>query len=201
MKTTRLWELLLQKFDTRREGWVDLPRIEDLVPIDPRISMLMKAMFNSVTTLSDGMLRAQGKMETGETSAKESGGHQSSQAADSTTVFAWSEYVMKTRSLRLRTVKRALQRGIVMAWNQWCEVADERRRLQKFMRRALNGAVTNAWYKWQALLEDQGRMAKFVRRIMNRALASLFLMGGYDTRAEAHAEIHGEHATFAQAYI
>ena len=168
-----LWELLLQKFDTRREGWVDLTRIEDLVPIDPRISMLMKAMFNSVTTLSDGMLRAQGKMETGETLRKNRVVINLRKRLIRPPFSAWSEYVMKTRSLRLRTVKRT-QRGIVMAWNQWCEVADERRRLQKFMRRALNGAVTNAWYKWQALLEDQGRMAKFVRRIMNRALAAAF---------------------------
>ena len=65
-----LWKVLLAKFDTAKMGAVDLNRIEDLVPIDPRISLLMKAMFNSVTTLSDGMLRAQGKMETGEVSAR-----------------------------------------------------------------------------------------------------------------------------------
>ena len=106
-----LWELLLQKFDTRREGWVDLTRIEDLVPIDPRISMLMKAMFNSVTTLSDGMLRAQGKMETGESLRKNRVVINLRKRLIRPPFSAWSEYVMKTRSLRLRTVKRALQRG------------------------------------------------------------------------------------------
>ena len=62
-----LWELLLSKFDTNQVGSVDLSRIEDMVPIDPRISLLLKAMFNSVTTLTDGLVKAQGKMNAGPT--------------------------------------------------------------------------------------------------------------------------------------
>lgn len=169
-----LWELLLQKFDTRREGWVDLHRIEDLVPIDPRISLLMKAMFNSVTTLSDGMLRAQGKMETGETLRKNRVVINLRKRLLEPPFGGWRDHVFKARSLRLRTIKRALQRNVAAAWNQWTDAAEERRRLQKFMRRALNGAVTSAWFKWLSLLEGQAKMQKFARRMMNRSLAKGF---------------------------
>ena len=169
-----LWQTLLDKFDSQHVGAVDLRRIEDLVPIDPRISLLMKAMFNSVTTLTDGMLRAQGKMETGESLRKNRVVINLRKRLLHPPFSGWRDLIMRQRSLRLRTVKRMSQRGLVMSLNQWIDVAQERQRLQKFMRRALNGAVTRAWYAWLAMLEGQERMGKFMRRALNSALAKGF---------------------------
>ena len=38
-----LWRKLLDRFDPSREGVIDLRGIEDLIPMDPRVTLLLKA--------------------------------------------------------------------------------------------------------------------------------------------------------------
>ena len=167
----KLWDLLLSKFDTRGTGSVDVSLVEDLVPIDPRTSLLLKAMFSSVTTLIDSMIKAQSKIDAGSELRKHRVVINLRKRLLAYPFGGWRDFVMHARSLRLKTVKRALQRDLLLGYNQWVDVAMERKRLQRFMKRALKGGVTRAWFQWLDTLSDKERMGKFVKRLLNASLA------------------------------
>ena len=172
-----LWETLLRKYgirrrqdDERQQPVIDLRRIEDLVPIDPRISLLLKAMFSSVTTLSDGMLRAQGKLDSAAHLRQNRVIINLRKRLTEPSFAAWRDMVQQHRELRIRTLKRALQRDVLMALNQWMHVVTETKRLQRFGRRMLARHLTRAWMQWLDALAGQARLQKWMRRALNASL-------------------------------
>ena len=75
------------------------------------ISLLLKAMFSSVTTLSDGMLRAQGKLDSSEDLRKSRVVLNLRKRLIGPVFHAWRELQSRHKELRIRTLRRATQRG------------------------------------------------------------------------------------------
>ena len=168
-----LWTTLLSKYGLRsqeQQGAIDLRRIEDLVPIDPRISLLLKAMFSSVTTLSDDMLRAQGKLDSVESLRQNRVVINLRKRIQEPPFAAWRDLVQRHKELRMRTLKRTLQRGVVAALNQWADVARERKRMQRFGRRLLSRELMRAWTQWLDVLAGKARLERWLRRALNASL-------------------------------
>ena len=128
-------------------------------------------MFASVANLSDNMLRAEAKLANADELKHNRVVINLRRRLIEPVYTAWRDRFRQEKALRLKVGRRMLSRDLLRGWMQWYGMAEERRRLQRWMRRALQAGVTRAWYAWLDALADQERMAKFLRRALNASVA------------------------------
>ena len=160
-----LWERLVAKFGGERDasgsgvGLIRIDRIADLVPMDPRLNLMMKAMVSSVAGVSERLERAQARAATqGERKAQRVILRMRKQIM--LPVFgAWAELVRTRLRNGRKAARAALHAGLGKGWRRWVEAwsdgAAERARLAKFMRRLIHrdlGRGWNQWHEWHTAM-------------------------------------------------
>ena len=155
-----LWERLVSKFGERDAeeageeggGRIRIDRISDLVPMDPRLNLMMKAMVSSVAGVSERLERAQARAATqGERKAQRVILMMRKKIIQP--VFAaWAELVQTRLRNGRKAARAALHSGLGKGWRRWVECwSDEkatRERLAKFMRRLMNREIGRGWNQW-----------------------------------------------------
>ena len=59
----KLWELLLEQYDPFKSGVIDLAQLQDLLSMDPRMSLLLNAMLQTITALNSTVEAAERKKQ------------------------------------------------------------------------------------------------------------------------------------------
>lgn len=85
----------------------------------------------------------------------------------------WLEYNAQLAELA-KLARRALNSGMMRAWNVWCDSLGDRHKMARFLRRAMNRGLAKAWGQWMEMLDEREMLAKFGKRMLNRAALKCF---------------------------
>ena len=166
----QLWATLLQKFGMRgEEDAVDLRRIEDLTPMDPRMNLMMKAMVASVAGVSERLERAQKRAQDQSASRANRVILTMRRQIMQPVLTAWAALVRERLRLARKALRCALHADLGKAWRQWtgvCEAAAAmRQQLDRFVRRFGNREVGRCWNHWFGLYEFMLKLRAVGRRL------------------------------------
>ena len=161
---------------------VAVRRIEDLIPVDPRVSMLLKAMFHAVAMVNDRVDRAQNKLAADTESKRTRVMLNLKRKVVGPVLEAWIDAFRKEKDLRGRCIRRTLNRDQYRAFAKWEELADERRQARRLMCKMVRAGEAKAWNRWlqyveehRCLAEEQQRLRRFMLRALNQQLSGAFL--------------------------
>ena len=70
--------------------------------------------------------------------------------------------------------RRALQAGVMKAFNSWLEHGDDVRKMKKFAGRLLNRKVAKAWGTWEGVCASGQKLQKFAARCVPATRPSSF---------------------------
>jgi hypothetical protein len=175
-----LWSQLLKKYGGDIDDAIALDRLADYVPLDPRVSLMMKAMVASVSSVTERFDRAQARAK-----------NQASSAANKAVLMwrkrilepvwlAWRDHFRQKKSLGNRAARAALNSTMGKAYRQWRYIAEEaanaKRRMSKFAKRMRNHGVSAAYNTWLAHYEQVLRMRGLMHRFKSPGLVKAFNM-------------------------
>ena len=103
------------------EGAVDVVRLADFVPMDPRLNLMMRAMVASVAGVTEKLERAQQR-------AQDQGASRANRviltmrrAILEPVLFAWAELVRNRLRLGRKALRAALHAELGRGWRQWLD--------------------------------------------------------------------------------
>ena len=187
-----LWARLLEMYDPQGKGAVQLERVRDVLPIDPRISVLLQQLVHSVAGCREYVAGATKK------AAKESELKQQRAVINLrkrmlAPIFGgWREVIQSERKLRTRAARHLKSQGLGAAFRSWialveanAETAKSRERMVRMLKRLQNQGITKALNCWLELVEARGDAAHRKARAQRRLDESLESVGGRHRGAAA----------------
>jgi hypothetical protein len=173
-----LWAKVLATYGGEIEGCVAIARLQDVVPMDPRISLMMRAMVASVATVEERLARqARRTADQGASRANRIILNMRRKIIEPV-YHAWVELVSSKKRIGQRAAKAAFNGSLGRAWRQWSSVAEAlaetRQRLRRFGARFVQQGLGRAWNAWLAVAEQRARMQAIGRRMRNQGLTRAF---------------------------
>jgi hypothetical protein len=121
-----LWAKVLATYGGEIEGCVAIARLQDVVPMDPRISLMMRAMVASVATVEERLAR-QARRTADQVASRANRIILNMRRKIIEPVYhAWVELVSSKKRIGQRAAKAAFNGSLGRAWRQWSSVAEAR---------------------------------------------------------------------------
>ena len=198
-----LWEILKGKFSQHDSpSMVSVDLIDDLNPIDPRLSLLLRAIYHSVVVVSDRVDGMQGALAS-QADVKQSRVLLNIQLCTLGPVFvAWVGQHRKERELRYRVFRRMSRSGLAKAFASLSEFAAERQRVAHFVCWVAQQSQGWAWAKWRVGrvgAAERRRKQRFRAGFARRLLASAF--GSWTDRLASVLRLEAAHLSHCAAGV
>ena len=186
----KMWQRLLEihgSRDTKIQG-LDVQRLTDVVPIDPRVAVLLNAIVNGLVGMRDFVGRSLRK-ETREADLKKNRALLNIRRKIMEPVLhAWRGFVLQNKKKFKVSVMHARYHMHFKALRQWrnaveelrAEGADRRKFERKLKRirgaamRMRSGQLTGAWNTWHSQYAQMVRLRKVARRMQSRGVSMAF---------------------------
>lgn len=199
----KLWDLLLRLYDTDGTGEIDLSQLQDLVSVDPRMSLLLNAMVSTISSLNEKTQDMERKATMELESKKKRVLLNVRRRFLLPVLSAWAEYtrgavrqrrlvdrmrakLMYSRAYSVlraqyeealvmrRFAKRFANREAARLWRRWAEHVDEQHKMRKFGRRMAQSGVARALNHWVEQVEERRRLQSFMQRALQGGVARAF---------------------------
>ena len=166
-----LWTRLLRLYDPSGKGAIQLDRVRDILPIDPRISVLLQQLVHAVAGCREFMV-AEKKKQTQQQEVKANRAVLDMRKRLMQPVFSgWYDAVRKERKARMRAARFMRSQAIGRAWRSWRGLADasaaKHARMGVLMRRMVHRGVTRALMHWVAWWEERRGQQAAMRRALS----------------------------------
>jgi hypothetical protein len=166
-----LWTRLLGLYDPSGKGAIQLDRVRDILPIDPRISVLLQQLVHAVAGCREFMA-AEKKKQTQQQEVKANRAVIDMRKRMMQPVFSgWCDAVRKDRKARIRSARFMRSQAIGRAWRSWRGLADasaaKHARMGVLMRRMVHRGVTRALMRWVAWWEERRGQQAALRRALS----------------------------------
>ena len=172
-KDQDLWERMLGQYDPEKRGAVQLDKVRDVLPIDPRISVLLQQLVHAVAGCREFVAGATNKMVKDIESRTNRALINIRKKICNPVFYAWLDVHRTDRKLRTRAARHMKLSGLGRLWRTWrasTEGASERAaRLGKMARRMMNRSAARALDAWVAAADEVRRMRKLVCRARSPA--------------------------------
>ena len=157
-----LWQQLLDRYDPHDTGAVQLERVRDVLPIDPRISVLLQQLVHSVAGCREYVASAT-KKQNKEVEMRSQRAVINLRKRLLEPIFAgWRDVIRAEKTLKRRAARFMRSSSIGKAWRTWndvCEnaelVAKKRQRMAKMLRRMQQRGVSKALNQWLDMWEER----------------------------------------------
>ena len=173
-----LWTRLLGLYDPSGKGAIQLDRVRDILPIDPRISVLLQQLVHTVAGCREFMAAEKEKQTQQQEVKANRAVIDMRKRLMQPVFFGWYDAVRKERKARMRAARFMRSQAIGRAWRQWSSVAEAlaetRQRLRRFGARLVQQGLGRAWNAWLAVAEQRARMQAIGRRMRNQGLTRAF---------------------------
>ena len=172
-----LWIKLLDLYDPGKTGNVQLQRVRDLLPIDPRISVLLQQLVHSVAGCREYVANATKKQER-EVEMRSQRAVINLRKRLLQPIFSgWLEVVTAERKLRIKAARYLKNQSLGRAYRSWRELIEDnakaqkqRQRMGRVLRRMQHRGIARALNAWLDLLEERARMRKLAKRALGGPL-------------------------------
>jgi hypothetical protein len=166
-----LWTRLLGLYDPSGKGAIQLDRVRDILPIDPRISVLLQQLVHAVAGCREFMA-AEKKKQTQQQEVRANRAVIDMRKRLMQPVFSgWCDAVRKDRKARIRAARFMRSQAIGRAWRSWRGLADasaaKHARMGALMRRMVHRGVTRALMRWVAWWEERRGQQAALRRALS----------------------------------
>ena len=186
-----LWVKLLELYDPEDKGAVKLAAVRDLLPIDPRISVLLQQLVHSVAGCREYVAQATKKAQR-DTDLRAQRAVINLRKRLLAPIFSgWAEGIRAEKTLKRKAARYMRQQGIAKAFNSWIDLVDhnallerKRHRMGRILRRMQSRGVSMAMNRWLEMIDERDKAKKLVRRALSGSL-----LRSWNTWAE-HAEKH-----------
>ena len=173
-----LWSKAVQAFGGGGgvpEECVELARLQDVVPMDPRVSLMMRAMVASVGHVTDKLERSQKRAA-----------DQSASRANRVILAwrrriiepclrGWVDLVRSRKACGRRAAAGFMNSTLGKGWRQWKEQAVAmsavRTKLSRFVKRLFRQGLARAWESWLEVATERQRMQAIGKRFANPQLS------------------------------
>ena len=162
-----LFDQLLERYDTTGTGSVHLEKVRDVLPIDPRISVLMQQLVHSM---------AGWRVCTAATKKQQRDVEMRSQRAVinlrkrllSPIFFGWRDTIKADKKVKLKAARFLRNAGLSRCWRTWLDLCDKaevearrKKRMGRIFKRMQQRGATMALNRWIEVYDERK-----VRRLM-----------------------------------
>ena len=174
--------------DMASKGQLDVQKLNDIVPIDPRVAVLLNAIVKGLVGMRDFVKRSMRK-EDKDVKLKRSRAVINIRRRILYPVLkAWRQLINEKKSMFKRSVRRAIYSEQNKAFRTWLDAIaqyqDEKaeakarekqmRRVRVAVQRMQNAKVTAAWNSWTEMWEERKKFVRAVARLKNRPLSMAY---------------------------
>ena len=150
-----LWQRLLEMYDPLNKGAVQLEKVRDVLPIDPRISVLLQQLVHSVAGCREYVAAATRKQER-EVEMRSQRAVINLRKRLMQPIFeGWRAAIRADKQLKARAARHMRFAGIGRAWRTWrtaleadAMVSKRRWRLERCLRRMQQRETVRAFNEW-----------------------------------------------------
>ena len=181
----KMWAKMTEMHGVRDGGkaMVDVNRLADIVPIDPRVAVLLNAVVKGLVGMRDFVERSFRK-ETKEAEVKQSRALINIRRRILQPVLhAWKAYVKQNKNLLRKSAGQGLFYKQHKAFRQWKNArelcieeklearrqARQNKKLAAAAGRFMNAKTSNAWNSWKAMYVERRKMLKIFGKLKYRA--------------------------------
>ena len=159
---TGLWQQLLDRYDPHDKGAVQLERVRDVLPIDPRISVLLQQLVHSVAGCREYVASAT-KKQNKEVEMRSQRAVINLRKRLLEPIFSgWRDVIRADKKVQRRAARFMRNNSIGKAWRTWNDVCDnaalvakKRQRMAKMLRRMQQRGVSKALNQWLDMWEER----------------------------------------------
>ena len=205
-----LWKRLLELYDPETKGAVQLASVRDLLPIDPRISVLLQQLVHSVAGCREYVANAT-KKQARDTDLRAKRAVINLRKRLLAPIFGgWLEVVRTNKTLKIKAARYMRYQGVGKAFNSWISlvennalVAKKRHRMGRILTRMQSRGVSMALNRWIEMIDERAKAHKLIRRALNTSV--LRAWNTWSERAAEHAWLRkvvyrGLHAQVTRAF-
>ena len=170
-KDADLWQRLLSLYDPKGTGAVQLDRVRDLLPIDPRITVLLQQLVHAVAGCREFVAGALQKAEK-TTELRANRAIINIRKKMMQPVFeGWRDAIRTDLKLRNRSARFLRSQTVGKAWRTWRDLAEakaeSRARMSKMLRRMLQRGLNKALLQWLDWYDEAKRQQGLLRRALS----------------------------------
>lgn len=182
----KIWSRLVDMHGGRDGGstHLNVQRLKDVVPIDPRVSVLLNAIVKGLVGMRDFVKRSLRKEEKEVDLRRSRAVLNIRRKICEPVLHAWRDLMRSHQRLLKRSARHCFHSSLSKGWRTWLELVAENRaaaleqrkqgrklaRIQTAARRIANAKLAAGWNSWVAMWEERCKFAR-VRSRFRRRLA------------------------------
>ena len=157
-----LFDQLLERYDTNGTGAVQLNKIRDVLPIDPRISVLMQQLVHSVAGCREYVAAATKKQQRDVEMKSQRAVINLRKRLLSPIFYGWLDAIRADKKVKLKAARFLRNAGLSKAWRTWLDLCDKaahearkQKRMGRILKRMQQRGISKALNQWIDVYDER----------------------------------------------
>lgn len=165
-----LFDQLLERYDTAGTGAVQLNKIRDVLPIDPRISVLLQQLVHSVAGCREYVAAATKKQQREVEMRSQRAVINLRKRLLSPIFYGWLDTIRADKKVKLKAARFLRNAGLSKGWRTWLELCDKaaaearkQKRMGRILKRMQQRGITKALNQWIDVYDERKVCGRLTR--------------------------------------
>lgn len=157
-----LFDQLLERYDTNGTGAIQLNKIRDVLPIDPRISVLMQQLVHSVAGCREYVAAATKKQQRDVEMKSQRAVINLRKRLLSPIFYGWLDAIRADKKVKLKAARFLRNAGLSKAWRTWLDLCDKaahearkQKRMGRILKRMQQRGISKALNQWIDVYDER----------------------------------------------
>ena len=157
-----LFDQLLARYDTAGTGAVQLNKIRDVLPIDPRISVLLQQLVHSVAGCREYVAAATKKQQRDVEMRSQRAVINLRKRLLSPIFYGWLDTIRADKKVKLKAARFLRNAGLSKAWRTWLDLCDKaaaearkQKRMGRILKRMQQRGISKALNQWIDVYDER----------------------------------------------